>query len=382
MSRPQIPALAKLLAVASSISNPYLEAAKAAGRKIVGTIHDEVPEEVISAAGAIPVMLRGTGSEGTELSEIYFRQLTCGYTRHTYNQILDGAWDFLDGAVIFNICDHMRRVHDNWIRKPGNPVYHFVYAPKKQGELAKGFYRAEIDKFIAATEQRFGVQITDEALARAIALHNEKRVLQQQLYAMQKARSVPLTGSELLMVMLAGKSMPLEDYNALLRELIAALKANPAVFTPAVRVLYSGGHADNLDFFQTLETRGAQIVIDGTGFGYYSCEQLVRTDIDPREALVNYYFEEIPASPRKFGTAPERRERIGRLIREYGVDGVIMSRVTFCDLWAFEQYMTRDYLQQQGVPFLELEVDYVPESMAQVTTRVQAFVERIQAKKE
>ena len=376
-----IPALRQLLEVASSIDNPYLAAANNAGRKIVGTIHDEVPEEVISAAGAVPVMLRGTGSEGTELAEIYFRQLTCGYTRHTYNQILDGAWDFLDGAVIFNICDHMRRVHDNWIRERNCPIYHFIYAPKKVGELAKSFYKAEIEKFIAATEKRFGVTITSESLAKAIALHNEKRMLQQQLYALQKSSQPALTGTDLLMVMLAGKSMPVEDYSKLLRELLAALHDRRTGGTPAVRLLYAGGHADNAEFFRTLETKGAQIVVDITGFGFCSCEKLVRTDIDPLEAIVNYYFEEIPASPRKFGTAPERQARIARLVREYGADGVVMSRVTFCDLWAMEQYMTRDFLQQQGIPFLELEVDYVPENVGQITTRMQAFIERIESKK-
>lgn len=381
MPNNDIPALRQLLEVASSIDNPYLAAAKKAGRKIVGTIHDEVPEEIISAAGAVPVMLRGTGSQGTELAEIYFRQLTCGYTRHTYNQILDGAWDFLDGAVLFNICDHMRRVHDNWIRERNCPIYHFIYAPKKGGDLARSFYRAEIEKFIAATEKRFGVTISRESLARAIALHNEKRMLQQQLYALQKGPQVALTGADLLMVMLAGKSMPLEDYNRLLAELIAALRESGERLTPAVRLLYAGGHADSAEFFRTLETKGAQIVADITGFGSCSCEKLVRTDIDPLEAIVAYYFEEIPASPRKFGTAPERQARISRLAGEFGADGVVMSRVTFCDLWAMEQYMTREYLQQQNIPFLELEVDYVPENFGQITTRMQAFIERIQSKK-
>ncbi len=378
MTQSVIPALQQLIKVSGCIDNPYLTATRQAGKKIVGTIYDEVPEEIISAAGAVPVMLRGTGSEGTELAEIYFRQLTCGYTRHTYDQILSGAWNFLDGAVLFNICDHMRRVHDNWIREKNCPIYHFIYAPKKGGELAKSFYRSELEKFIAATEKRFGVQITSSSLAAAIALHNEKRRLQQQLYALQKGPDVKLTGAELLMVMLAGKSMPVEDYNRLLKEALGALSCRPGT-TPAVRLIYSGGHADSMAFFQTLESRGGQIVADATGFGYCSCERLIRTDIDPLDAITDYYFEEIPAAPRKFGTAPERFERIASLVKEYGAHGVVMSRVTFCDLWAVEQYMARDYLQRKDIPLLELEVDYVPENAGQITTRMQAFVERIQS---
>lgn len=321
--------------------------------------------------GAVPVMLRGTGSSGTELAEVYFCQLTCGYTRHTFNKILENRWDFLDGAVIFNSCDHMRRIYDNWIREPGNPVYHFVHAPKKTGDLSRAFFREQLVKFIEATEKKFGVKITDESLAAAIRLRSETRRLQQSVYALQKDDEVYLTGTELMMVMLAGKSMPAEDYNRLLAGLVRDLKANNEVMRPTVRILYAGGHADSQKFFETLETHGAQIVVDQTGFGSGSCEVLVREDGNPLEALVSFYMDEAPASPRKFGTFPER------IVRDYKIDGVIMTRVTFCDLWAMEQYIMRFFLQEKKIPTLELEVDYVPEGLGQITTRVQAFCESI-----
>ena len=77
MRQKAIPALETLMSAARTIGNPYLERAKKAGRKIVGVLYDEVPEEIISAAGAVPVLLRGTGSDGTELADPYFRELTC-----------------------------------------------------------------------------------------------------------------------------------------------------------------------------------------------------------------------------------------------------------------------------------------------------------------
>lgn len=379
MRQTQIPALDALIAAATSINNPYLEKAKQEHRPIVGLFYQDLPEEVLSAAGCVPVMMRGTGATGTEFAEAYFRQLTCNYTRCTFNQIIEGNWDFLDAAVLFNNCDHMRRIYDNWKLLPTNKVYHFFYAPKKGGELPEKFFALELDKFIEATEKRFGLKITEEKLLAAIRLHNRTRLLQQQIYALQKGPEVHLTGTELLLVMLAGVSMPREDYNQLLEELIAALKANHETMKPQVRLLYTGGHVDNRKFFELLEQNGAQVVVDSAAFGTRSCEVLIDETLPAKEALCRYYMRDRPMSPRNFGEQAARKERLGRLVNDYAVDGVVMVRVSMCDLWAMEQFMTRDYLLQKDIPLLELEVDYLPEGFGQIATRVQAFIESIKA---
>ena len=48
-----------------------------------------------------------------------------------------------------------------------------------------------------------------------------------------------------------------------------------------------------------------------------------------------------------------------------------------CDLWAFEQYMLANFLRDNDIPSLELEVNYVMDGVGQVKTRVQAFVENL-----
>jgi benzoyl-CoA reductase/2-hydroxyglutaryl-CoA dehydratase subunit BcrC/BadD/HgdB len=48
-----------------------------------------------------------------------------------------------------------------------------------------------------------------------------------------------------------------------------------------------------------------------------------------------------------------------------------------CDLWAFEQYMLANLLREKDIPSLELEINYLMDSVGQVRTRVQAFVENL-----
>lgn len=306
----QLPELTALVEAGKNPFNQVLMNYVDQGGKTVGFMYQDTPEEIITAAGAAPIYLRGTTSEGTEMAEAFFRQLTCNYTKHTYNEILDGKWDFLDGAVLYNLCDHSRRIYDNWKTIPGNPAYHFMYVPKKRSELSKDFYREEINKLIKATEEHFGVEITKEKLAEAIKLHNETRRLQQEIYEMQKGEEVYLTGLELLMVMLAGVSLPRPEYNKMMKDLIAALKANGPRIKPKVRLLYTGGHADNPEFFELLQQNDAHVVSDNTGFGTRAADVLICEDGDPLEAIINYYFEEKPAATRQMGTQVERKPKV------------------------------------------------------------------------
>ena len=244
-----------------------------------------------------------------------------------------------------------------------------------------GLTAEEIEKYIKATEEKFGVKITDEDLRKAIKLHNETRRLQAELYEMQKGDEVYLKGSELIAVMMAGISMPLEDYNELLKELIAELKAQGPQYKPAIRLLYTGGHADSQEFFELLENQGGQIVVDNLGFGSRSSAVLIDEEKAPLDAIIDYYFDEMPAATRQMHTQDERLDRLGKLVEDYKVDGVISSRIYMCDMWAFEQYLMRGYLAEKGIPGLELEVDYVPDSQGQIRTRVQAFVESLKSQK-
>ncbi len=71
------------------------------------------------------------------------------------------------------------------------------------------------------------------------------RRLQKEIYDLQKEEKVYLDGTELAMVMMAGVSMPRDKYSDLLRTLISDLKAQGPQIEPKVRLLYTGGHADN-----------------------------------------------------------------------------------------------------------------------------------------
>ena len=375
LRRTPIPSLEYAKQIASSISNPALEAYKKNGGKVVGYFSPDIPVEILEAAGLLAYDMRGTGALGTEYADAYFRQLTCEFTRTTFNQIMAKEYAFLDGAVVYNCCDHLRRIFDNWKTLEHCPAYHFVYLPKKCDAVTYPIFQEEIDRLIAATEAHFGVKITDESLRKAIDEANTTRALLRELYALRAEPEVRIDGSEVVSVLTAGGSIPRAEYNALLRELIDALKQSEDVVRPRRRLMFLSGHADKPELIEALESQGGIVVMDQAAMGIKFAAVDVDAGGDALEAIKQHYFSKRPHQPRIFGSQDERMGDVLKAIEAYKVDGVISARLTMCDVWAFEQYMLNDLFDEKDIPHLALEVNYILDGLGQIRTRVQAFVE-------
>ena len=375
LRRTPIPSLEYAKQIASSISNPSLEAYKKNGGKVVGYFSPDIPVEILEAAGLLAYDMRGTGALGTEYADAYFRQLTCEFTRTTFNQIMAKEYAFLDGAVVYNCCDHLRRIFDNWKPLEHCPAYHFVYLPKKCDAVTYPIFQEEIDRLIAATEAHFGVKITDESLRKAIDEANTTRALLRELYALRAEPEVRIDGSEVVSVLTAGGSIPRAEYNALLRELIDALKQSEDVVRPRRRLMFLSGHADKPELIEALESQGGIVVMDQAAMGIKFAAVDVDAGGDALEAIKQHYFSKRPHQPRIFGSQDERMGDVLKAIEAYKVDGVISARLTMCDVWAFEQYMLNDLFDEKDIPHLALEVNYILDGLGQIRTRVQAFVE-------
>ncbi len=106
--------LEKINDISASTVNSVLAEAKNDGKKIMGYFCSYVPEEIIHAAGFIPYRMRAIENSGTTLADTYFAPTVCSFTRQCFDKALNGDFDFLDGLIFMNGCDHNRRLYDNW----------------------------------------------------------------------------------------------------------------------------------------------------------------------------------------------------------------------------------------------------------------------------
>jgi bcr-type benzoyl-CoA reductase subunit C len=361
---------------ADTLVNPEIESWREQGGKVIGYFCSAVPEEIITAAGLMPFRMRATGSEGTELSDAYFSNINCSFPRHCFNMALLGKYDFIEGLICINSCDHLRRVYDNWKRYVKSPFLEIMSLPRKTDELQVGWYCDELANLRKSLEKHFGAKITDEQLKEAIKLHNDTRQLQRKLYNLRKNKNPPITGAETLAVMVASTAMPKKRYNQLLKELLDEISRAEGKTNYRARLMITGGILDNPKFIKVVEDVGGLVVTDSLCFG----SRTMWKDIDEREgapiaALARYYVADRPSCPRMFGEQPRRYKFVRDMIREFRVDGVIGERLIFCDQWLVEHFMQGKDFKEAEIPFLELDREYVLSGTGQLRTRVQAFLE-------
>jgi len=371
-------AFQELAEAAGTLENQAIKSWKQDGGKVMGYFCSSMSEEVILAAGLLPFRMRATGSTGTELSDAHVSSINCSFMRHCLNAGLGGSLDFLDGLIVPNSCDNIRRVYDHWIRKKDTPFVRMMSLPRKAGEPQVAWYREEMVNFISAMEDHFHVNVTDNDLREAIKLRNETRRLQRALYDLRKMENPPITGAETLAVIVAGTAMPRAHYNGLLKELLKDLEGTNGRGGFRARLMIIGGELDNPEYLKVIEDQGGLVVTDALCFGARMLANDVdENETDPLTAISRYYVAERPTCPRVFGMYEKRAEFIKKMIEDFHVDGVIFERLAFCDLWGIEQFTIKNEFEDWNIPLMMLDREYTLSGLGQLRTRVQAFMETI-----
>jgi bzd-type benzoyl-CoA reductase N subunit len=378
-TRIQSEAFRKFSDATATILNEEAETWKKDGGKVIGFFCSMVPEELFTAAGMLPFRMRGTGSTSTELSDGCFSNINCSFPRHAMNQALLGKYDFLDGLVCINSCDHVRRIYDNWTRQLDTPFVRIMSLPRKVEAPQIDWYFDEINLLRGQLQEHFDVEITDDRLWDAIRLHNEVRALQRQVYELRRADAPPIRGTEALAIIVAGTAMPKARYKVLLEELLADLENVEGIGDYRARLMIIGGELDDPEFVDIIEQQGGLVVTDSTCFGTRLMWRPVdESATDPVRALASYYIYDRPSCPRMYGDQPRRIDYTRELAKEFKVDGIIGERLMFCDQWLVEHYMTNADLKEDGIPFLQIDREYILSAKGQLRTRVQAFLETIE----
>ena len=339
-----------------TILNPVLKKWVDGGGKVMGYFCSYGPEEIITAAGMVPMRIRATGSTSTELADAYLSSINCSFCRHAFNAGLSGDYDFLEGVLWMNNCDHVRRIYDNWKRKVNTSLPIMLSLPKMSGDTQVEWYKDELTNFKAAVEKHLGITITDDKLQEAIKTHNETRQLLRQLYELRKKDNPPITGAESLAVVVASTCMPRAEYNQMLKELLEELKNAEGIKDHQVRLMLIGSILDDPEYVKVIEDMGGLVVTDSLCFGTRICWGDVDEKAkDPLQALAKYYIQDKPACPRMFDQQVSRSNFVKDMVKEFKVDGVIGLRMVMCDLWTGELFMMDKDLKVAKIPLLRLE---------------------------
>jgi len=363
--------------IASDTYNPTLEAAKNSGRGVMGYFCSYVPEELIHAAGFIPYRMRAIDNRGTTLADTYFAPTVCSFTRQCFDKALNNDFDFLDGVIFMNGCDHNRRLFDNWRYADVEPDFLFMLpVPHTMMENSIQTFEEDLLELKTAMETRFDITITDEKLKDAILLYNRKRALLTQIAESRKQKEVPIKGSEFLSIMLAITALPIETVNEMLEEVVAGLKDRVVSTDKDLRVFLSGSCLEEVDHLRLIEESGSIVVADKICLGAPHYDTMVDETVGPIAALARRYMTHL-SCPRMMDDVHGRLAYMHEKIDEYRIDAVISEKLEFCTLMAGDIFMHKKEMAKTDFPFLATDRELHGGGTGQLKTRIQAFFEQV-----
>ena len=74
------------------------------GRKVIGSFCTYIPEEIIYAAGMLPVRIIGESESQSITDEYCSRSKWCPFSRNCLAEGLKGEYSYLDGVVLGGSC--------------------------------------------------------------------------------------------------------------------------------------------------------------------------------------------------------------------------------------------------------------------------------------
>jgi benzoyl-CoA reductase subunit C len=352
------------------------------GRKIVGCMPMQIPEEIVHAAGALPVVIpEGDGS--VTVASKHIQYFFCGYARSVIDSVLKGKWDCLDGLVTQDTCHTMRPLFD--IIEANRPfsymrrVFMPVAVAKKQ---ARPFLLGELERFRASMGKFVGKEIDDASLQTSIGIYNENRDLMTSLYDLRRRRPGLLTLREMVDVTLAGMLMPKEEHNALLRKLLTALaERKPPIpdVNNRVRLVLTGSlcEAPPPELLALVEDLGGVVVDDDlyTGSRYFVTR--VPSIPNPIEGLAEAYLHMAAPCPTRIYPEMRLGPYLVDMVKRAEAKGLIIILVKYCEAHDYTYPHMRRHLDPAGIPYLMIKTEHETSSVEQMKTRLQAFFEII-----
>lgn len=360
---------------------------KASGeaKKIVGSFCLYVPEEIVIAAGGIPVGLCSGADWATDKVEEHLPRATCPLIKSFAGFKLGSVCPYIESSDLVigeNTCDGKKKAYEFMATQVN---MYTVDIPNVHNAQTLELWKGEVRKLAERVERETGQKITAESLKAAIKLANDKRRALQRLSATRAADPAPISGLDSLLTVQAAFMDDAERLTGAINAMADECEqraADGVGVAPkgAKRILYTGTPmaVPNWKLFNIIEKAGGVVVGEEacTGSRYYKdlVDESSETVDEMLDAIAERYFGINCAI---FTPNDGRIEDIVRMARELNADGIIDCSLQFCTLYEMESFTVEKAAEQAGIPFMHITTDYANEDAGQLTTRIEAFLEML-----
>jgi len=266
-------------------------------------------------------------------------------------------------AVFATTCDQMRRAAEPAERAGSHPVFLFNVPATWQSPAAQTLYRDELLRLGRFLVRLGGARPDPAFLAEVMLSYDSARTsLQSQrqtLSARAAAEALVSFNQDGFGVRRLGAAFPLAP--------------DPSPLAPRLALLGGPLLREQFGIYDEIERRGARVVLDATETGERTLPapfDRARLRDDPLAELARAYFLHIPDACRRPNNL--LYEWLAKELAARRVQGVLLLRCVWCDLWHAEAQRLKECL---AVPVLELDPSGTAGAGLRTQERLQALLE-------
>lgn len=373
-------------------NHELIQEAQEKGELAIGSVCFQIPEPLLNLPGCFSVRLRAPRTASMEMGTYYMSSILCEGCRAILERAIEGGYEFLDAIIAPDACAQMNRCVENIERQNLCTRERFFVSysdvPMKADETALEHYVKQMrEHVLKPLAEHYGIDVSDGALRQAVEEQNRISRLITEIGEYRKEENPRITGYEFAVLCTATFCSPKALLVEKLKETALELKTRqPDEKSPyRARVVLAGSEIDDPGLIRLIEDAGALVVADRFCFGSLPGRQeIVLNDTEDVLTQICRTYMEWGKCPRFMNTDKilERQSYVDFLAKEYHAEGLIYQQLKFCDYWGYERASAFHVMREEyGYPVLSLDRPYVVGNSGQVRTRVQAFVESLEIKR-
>ena len=372
--------------------NDLVKQAAADGDLAMGYTCYHIPEPILNVGNCFSVRLRAPNTGSLDIATYYMSNYTCEFARALVERGIEGGYQFLDAMIGVDACSMMNRAMEHFeiLQVNDKPNFFVTHAdiPFKITDYTLEAYTKQMRiRVLQVMHEKYGVDVSDEALRKAVEEHNEVCRILSEIGDLRKLPNPPVTGYEFHVLNLVSYTCPKRLILPYLRETLEEIRSRVPDANPwyRARVAIVGSEIDDPSLTKLIEGCGAFVVSDRYCFGSTPGREIVELN-DTEDVLTQICLQYMQRSECARWIADEkvaqRRETADRLAREFGAEGIIYEQMKYCDYWGFERALVSHIMaEEKHWPVLSIDRLYNNGNSGQLRTRVQAFVESLEIKR-
>ena len=367
----------KLCAAALHPGKTIVNTKKETGKELVGCFPIHTPEEIVYAAGCVPIGMWGGRTE-IQLADKYLQSFCCSIMRANVEFAMRGTYDMLKAVIIPTFCDTMKCIVENMkLAMPKVPTIAMAYPQHRTLQAGMEYTVSEIKRVRHELELILGKIVTENQIEEAFSIYEKYRRTMRRFSETSAEHPEIITARKRHLLIKAGQFMDKAIYTEMIEEIIQGLEGEPSSGYQGTRVVVTGLLSEPIEMLDIFDENQITIAADDLSLGSRLWRTQARKDVTDVFQKMAYRVADQEGDTFLYDPEKKKGQMLIDMAEECRADGIVVLMMKFCDPEEYDYPIYKEEVEAASVPMLYLEIDQQLTSFEQIRTRVQSFTEML-----